>query len=1051
MCRLDSASVKLPRKVTQLLVVEDLTVVEAEVVIGVNFISAFDSLSMKYDNGELVSVTFGQQDDACLAAVASNNYPSRYVQARCTDDGDVELVSDDVTAQWSAVNQVWTVSWRWVGDDAPAGTIGSGLGEYGRTKLSPSQEALFSKEVHGWIENGWLVEHDPEKHGEPKCVLPLLAQVQEHKPSTPVRPCLDYRPLNSLIISQPAEAPVCGETLRRWRQLGDASGYFLLDISKAYLRVHIAPHLQRYQTVVWNGKPYVMERMGFGLSVAPKAMDMIVKWVTRHHAGVDNYVDDLYVPKPLVGKVEQELKAYGLPTKPAEPATMSRVLGLQVAKPTDEAAQWSRRDVSLEVAADPTKREVFSWCGRVLAHYPVCNWLRPTCAYLKRLAQSSGVGWDEVVPNRVAKCCQEVRQRLKTGDPVHGVWHADPAIGSWTVWADASGLAIAAVLTQDGQVIEDGSWLRAKDDKRHINVAELEAAMKGIDLAVSWGVKSFRLVTDSKTVASWLRSVVDGTQRVRIGGLHESLVRLRLQIVGEIVSSYGLTVTIDWVKSEDNRADVLTRVPTSWPACCEESDEVIAAMPTSAVQPPLSRQSVRRVQQVDSEIPLLRAQLEAGEPITSAAFKRFQRQVGVRDDLLCISRMDAVEGEMVVPILPSNLVYEAIRVAHKNSGHGNWEVMWALLRKQCYFPRMAELCQEYVRQCRACRAANPAGRESQPASVVDMPKKPWEVIQIDTLELGPGQSSSYHCVLVCVDVFSKWVEVVPLVKHDGPSVAEAMVSICTHFGPPKVIRCDNGREFVNCIVTSLFDAFGADVRHGAVRHPQSQGGAERFNRTLLTLIRKVVNGSSDWQTELDMLLYYYRTRPHSVTGVSPALALMGWEPGCLIVESDSQLPSRWVENLAEKSARIRDLINDAFMASNDFSKDQPIAAYAEGDAVLLRRPPRSQKCLPPFETGWQINRVVSPSTVVIQKSTGGAEKAVNVDAIKLDIAANRAPIPVTVVNNDETEDDDERPGVQALPLVLPDADNNLGAPATEARRMSLRDRAVLRPPTRFVS
>ena len=105
---------------------------------------------------------------------------------------------------------------------------------------------------------------------------------------------------------------------------------------------------------------------------------------------------------------------------------------------------------------------------------------------MKRLAQSSGVGWDEVVPNRVAKCCQEVRQRLKTGDPVQGVWHADPAIGSWTVWADASGLAIAAVLTQDGQVIEDGSWLRAKDDKRHINVAELEAAMKGIDLPVSW-------------------------------------------------------------------------------------------------------------------------------------------------------------------------------------------------------------------------------------------------------------------------------------------------------------------------------------------------------------------------------------------------------------------------------------------------------------------------------------------------------------------------------------------------------------------------------------
>ena len=51
----------------------------------------------------------------------------------------------------------------------------------------------------------------------------------------------------------------------------DGTDYDILDVSKAYLQVRVAPHLLRYQTVVWQGKVYVMTRMGFGLSVAPNS------------------------------------------------------------------------------------------------------------------------------------------------------------------------------------------------------------------------------------------------------------------------------------------------------------------------------------------------------------------------------------------------------------------------------------------------------------------------------------------------------------------------------------------------------------------------------------------------------------------------------------------------------------------------------------------------------------------------------------------------------------------------------------------------------------
>ena len=72
---------------------------------------------------------------------------------------------------------------------------------------------------------------------------------------------------------------------------------------------------------------------------------------------------------------------------------------------------------------------------------------------------------------------------------------------------------------------------------------------------------------------------------------------------------------------------------------------------------------------------------------------------------------------------------------------------------------------------------------------------------MDTLELG-SSGGQFHCVLVCLDMFSKWVEVIPLPRHDGASVAEAFLKICLRFGAPRVVRSDNGTEFQNAIVST---------------------------------------------------------------------------------------------------------------------------------------------------------------------------------------------------------------------------------------------------------
>ena len=76
-------------------------------------------------------------------------------------------------------------------------------------------EDICQAEVQKWIDK-WLVPHNPEKHGQLAAVLPLLAQVQEQKATTPVWLYLDNRCLNQHLYNEPElDVVVCQDTLQK--------------------------------------------------------------------------------------------------------------------------------------------------------------------------------------------------------------------------------------------------------------------------------------------------------------------------------------------------------------------------------------------------------------------------------------------------------------------------------------------------------------------------------------------------------------------------------------------------------------------------------------------------------------------------------------------------------------------------------------------------------------------------------------------------------------------------------------------------------------------
>ena len=535
--RLDGA-VYLPLITVSLFVVDSLATLNTDMVVGSDIAKQVGGVHIEYSSGKLSSVTFGI-DGICAGATTKKLPRHTSVQQQ---SGGVTLRSDDLQVTWSESKAQWEASWTWKDGVAPSQPLGTGVGEYSRKKLSPQMEEKFQAEIEMWRDNAWLVPYDKEAFGDPVCVLPLLAVEQAHKASTQVRPCLDYRILNDRLLSYPGlDAPACDQKLREWRvQDSDA---VMLDLQKAYLQIRMVPALYKYQAVVWNGQLYDMTRMAFGLNIAPKVLDMVVKWVTKDISGSDNYVDDLYVPRKSVKATIDQLKRYGLTVKPPQDLPEARVLGLQL-HTKDENLCWRRReDVNLQLPTQLTRRKVFSWCGKIVAHYPRCAWLRPACSYLKRVS-SHDDAWDQPIPADVCKLAEDLAYRLQQQDPTHGQWSVKVKGDTvFDVWCDASGLALGTVIEVNGQVIEDGCWLRPKNDRKHINIAELEAVMKALTLVANWPAKKIRLHTDSKTVHGWLRQVLN-ERRVKVTGMHELLVKRQLQVIEEMVVAVGFEVDV---------------------------------------------------------------------------------------------------------------------------------------------------------------------------------------------------------------------------------------------------------------------------------------------------------------------------------------------------------------------------------------------------------------------------------------------------------------------------------------------------------------------------
>jgi len=110
----------------------------------------------------------------------------------------------------------------------------------------------------------------------------------------------------------------------------------------------------------------------------------------------------------------------------------------------------------------------------------------------------------------------------------------------------------------------------------------------------------------------------------------------------------------------------------------------------------------------------------------------------------------------------------------------------------------------------------------------------------------------------------------------------------SRFGLARQLQSDQGSNFESKLVAELCSNTRINKTRTTPFHPRPDGETELANRTILQMLRASIDEQpQSWPDRLPALLAAYRMTPHSVTGISPNMAMLGREvllPASLIVQ-----------------------------------------------------------------------------------------------------------------------------------------------------------------------
>jgi hypothetical protein len=327
----------------------------------------------------------------------------------------------------------------------------------------------------------------------------------------------------------------------------------------------------------------------------------------------------------------------------------------------------------------------------------------------------------------------------------------------------------------------------------------------------------------------------------------------------------------------------------------------------------------------------------------------------VKEGVLCRKWIRDVDDHVTwLPAIPESLRGEVLKMVHDGPAAGHFGRLKTLKRvKELYYwPQRRKAVIEWCRNCSVCsKRKGPVTRLHGPMQLY-LVGAPMERVGIDILGPLPLSDSGNRYLLVAMDYFTKWPEVVALPNQEAITVATALVNnFFCRFGAPLELHSDQGRNFESAVMAEVCKLFGVLKTRATALFAQSSGLVERFNRTLMNSLSAVVSDHQrDWDQYVALVLLAYRCAEHSSTGVAPCLAMLGRQirgPSELVIPRPAEevldVGTQYVKGLRDRLGVVHDQVRHQLEMSgmdmkNRYDKTADKAGFEPGDAVWLFNP-----------------------------------------------------------------------------------------------------------------
>jgi hypothetical protein len=171
-----------------------------------------------------------------------------------------------------------------------------------------------------------------------------------------------------------------------------------------------------------------------------------------------------------------------------------------------------------------------------------------------------------------------------------------------------------------------------------------------------------------------------------------------------------------------------------------------------------------------------------------------------------------------------------------------------ILRVGYFWPTIFKDCITTIKKCYPCQifSCKMHAHPSPLHPVVSV--APFTKWGIDFIMCNPAFATGHHYIIMAMDYFTKWEEVMPAYNNDAKTTTLFLFNhIITRFGIPKSIVTNHGTHFCNAMMTESTSMLHLDHEHSSPYYPQVNGQFESINRILKTMLQWMVGThKSNW-------------------------------------------------------------------------------------------------------------------------------------------------------------------------------------------------------------